>query len=1523
MKHTLRLLFTLLALLVATCAFPQGMGFILKNGQKIELRKGDNINIQKDASGAPIMVVTSGSNTATYSASDISFYGDIEGLFLEIPASFHYYDFSGNGFWFDWGYGSAMVIRDVMTDDFIINNVSYNWYSSWERCRDIGSRYWQTEILWSTYQRPIEACNALLSALAKNKTLTAVQKNYKGVALAFRAMLYLDIARMYQYLPCDATSPITLTGHDVTGLTVPIVTENTTEADYATLRRATAQEMYDFLKADLEQALTLLDGYVPTSKRIPGKACVYGLLARLSLWQENYNLAAQYARQAINASGCTPTTTSEMKDVQNGFNTLTSSSWMWGSQPYASDMDRLEHLSTWPSWMSNQTMFGYTGPATNQYSLISPTLYSKMGSDDNRRWLFNGTGTEPTSFGSMDVTLPYFASLKFRPYQGEVENHRVACQAAYPLMRVEEMYFIEAEAIAHTDLGAAELLLSSFMTNYRDKAYNPSYVGMDGLIGEIITQKRLELWGEGQTFFDIKRLNLSVDRAKDSDSNYVPQSFRLRSTGRPAWMNLVFPASLLAKMPSLCTTPNPDPSGLYVPGGGIEQDTTTQVVKFVDGIAHDIAGVTGFGRLRSVRTLPTSVAGDLTLVDPFGYLADKLPNYSPCNLTLRISGNKVSIPRQRLSFGAGSGMSTVYSTVDATLDGGIITFPKGSVTVEDANGKHTVGSSVLTEIQLPGYSEGRRVSIVNRFDYLNDKALTVTEVGGRRFLNVYVSDMSGFDEIYLICTNPSDLDDMTKRLEDDPSIGVRATAPGWVTLPMDNVGSEFCLQCVAVADNVLRATSSRASTILLYPDYGVDVLEFTQTINDRREYVVRTYCHVHQHTDFAILALVDIDATEDDVLRQFRKGTLPGMARADRSKGDPNEVVSVDIPAPREEGIYKMVCLAMVDDKVVEVTWPNSGGYFESPWREKRVYYDDCKRNADGSVTVSAWVEVDQYASGVLAILPLSDLQNGNPGEKTNLRDAVINAAVKTDVSGNGMAYITYPNPDPNEQYVLVLAGCDRNGRILGAVAFSLPISLNQEWGEWVANEKEWAANYGNTPWPMGDFNGSCSYLYSAFFSGETKDLPTAYRQNMSDPNRGQLRIDEWCYDVSLVLDIDWSTNKVSIEPQTTGYTEPGFGEFYITDITHWQGFEMADYIGSYDPQLGKLSLWTAWLADNDKAKCYAYGLESVQLGGFYIPNYDYTMQFKEVSRQADGSAYAVVEVASLGVDVEVLRAAVVKEDENDGNFIANSFFDSSVMTELKPGENRIPLNGRDGHLKVVAASYGGGKVRKTSSVGFSYTNSSQWKSLGTGLYSDVVVAPLFGKSSVDIEVEVLESTVTPGLYRFMDPYYEGNYPYPDANGEKGKFVEVDATDKDGVFVPIQSTGLDWGYGDMSILSAAVYYMSNGTSAETLKAEGKLGRLEDGVISLPCFENYGAQCSAFVMISNNMYHTAFQTEWKLVLPEAYNRSTRAASHRLQGKAPSQRTLQQQYCISLPKPENTTRRPELRRDRVLVPQTLGD
>ena len=102
------------------------------------------------------------------------------------------------------------------------------------------------------------------------------------------------------------------------------------------------------------------------------------------------------------------------------------------------------------------------------------------------------------------------------------------------------------------------------MKKYRDPNYVCPVSSTDDVVEEIVFQKRVELWGEGQSFFDIKRLNYSVTRGYVG-TNFSDDLARLNTNGRPAWMNWVIVQIEEENNEALVGMNNPDPSDLYTP----------------------------------------------------------------------------------------------------------------------------------------------------------------------------------------------------------------------------------------------------------------------------------------------------------------------------------------------------------------------------------------------------------------------------------------------------------------------------------------------------------------------------------------------------------------------------------------------------------------------------------------------------------------------------------------------------------------------------------------------------------------------------------------------------------------------------------------------------------------------------------------------------------------------------------------------------------------------------------------------
>lgn len=482
-------------------------------------------------------------------------------LLWAMPGVLNQYATIGSGYHWDWGYGSIMHVRDVMTEDMAVSSSGYDWYTSWEQNMYQGESYVYGQFIWNYYYQAVLTTNNLIGALDP-ETASDVQMGYLAAGHAFRALFYLDMARMYEFLPNDRTS-----ASNVEGLTVPIVDENTTEEDARNNPRASRDVMAAFILEDLDFAEQYIGQLDQTSRTLPHLAAVYGLKARYYMWLEDYANAQQYARLAINAADVDPMSETECLSTTSGFNNI--NCWIWGSQMVTEDDVVQSGILNWTSWMSNETSFGYAGQAP--YVQIGKSLYDRLNDTDFRKKMWKapeGSALDgeteyltSSTFGYFGDRLPEYASVKFRPAEGNCDDYTVGAASAYPLMRVEEMYFIEAEAAAQQGSSAeAQSLLTSFMTQYRDASYSTSATGED-LIDEIVFQKRIELWGEGLVFFDVKRLDMSVTRGY-TGTNFSDAA-RFNTDGRPAWMNICIVQTEKNNNSALIGYENPDPSGLY------------------------------------------------------------------------------------------------------------------------------------------------------------------------------------------------------------------------------------------------------------------------------------------------------------------------------------------------------------------------------------------------------------------------------------------------------------------------------------------------------------------------------------------------------------------------------------------------------------------------------------------------------------------------------------------------------------------------------------------------------------------------------------------------------------------------------------------------------------------------------------------------------------------------------------------------------------------------------------------------
>ena len=452
--------------------------------------------------------------------------------------------YSTYGWHFDYGISAIHMCTEAMLEDIaVLYELGYFWYTGFYQNQGMGSDYALCSFFWNLYYEWIKLANDVINVAGEVTEDTPEEtKAILGQAYAYRAMYYLDLARIYEPKPNTTLQP----SPTIYGLTVPIVTENTTEEQAKNNPRAQREDMYKFILSDLATAEKYLQKS-PNNYTAPGLVAVYGLLARTYLelgatykemgnpdtekWdmtsQKAYEKAAYYSRKAIDKGLHSPLTQSQWEDPTNGFNNgATNNAWIWG---LTVSSENVSNLIANIAHRSNEALYGYACLCGLGVNLA---LYNQIPDDDFRKhsWFDpessynykfaggsvyqNGYLIHPTGYGTqIDKCL----SLKFRPAGGNVLDYTTGNAADWCLMRIEEMYFIEIEAqlnLASGGLAKAQSLLNEFMQEYRYESYDCSLMTMthEAFIKELMLQRRIEFWGEGILFFDYKRLNQGITR---------------------------------------------------------------------------------------------------------------------------------------------------------------------------------------------------------------------------------------------------------------------------------------------------------------------------------------------------------------------------------------------------------------------------------------------------------------------------------------------------------------------------------------------------------------------------------------------------------------------------------------------------------------------------------------------------------------------------------------------------------------------------------------------------------------------------------------------------------------------------------------------------------------------------------------------------------------------------------------------------------------------------------------------------
>ena len=402
----------------------------------------------------------------------------------------------------DFGYPSVMLFTDGNGFDVVSEDNGYNWMGSNLRYDDRVYTSRECQILWNDMYKLIFTSNNVIVGI-NLETEEPLSQFYLAQGLTVRAFSYLILAQLYQF---------NYVGHE-SAPCVPIITdENANDVALNGAPRASVQEVYTLIETDISNAIKLLEsaenaGVKRADKRYVSLAVAYGIRARMNLAMQKWSAAAADATKAIEKSEAQPASMASVSVPS--FWSSTEVNWMWGIVIAETDGVVSSGIVNWPSHMGSLS-YGYANYSKGKQ--INKALYESIPASDVRKgWWLNdqkkssALTSEQQAFMDDNGYLA-FTQVKFAPYNNEVGTSTNASDII--LMRIEEMYLIKAEA-EYKSNGGGKQTLEDLIKQYRD----PNYVCTASDIQEdVYRQRRIELWGEGLSWYDMMRLNKPMDR---------------------------------------------------------------------------------------------------------------------------------------------------------------------------------------------------------------------------------------------------------------------------------------------------------------------------------------------------------------------------------------------------------------------------------------------------------------------------------------------------------------------------------------------------------------------------------------------------------------------------------------------------------------------------------------------------------------------------------------------------------------------------------------------------------------------------------------------------------------------------------------------------------------------------------------------------------------------------------------------------------------------------------------------------
>ena len=394
----------------------------------------------------------------------------------------------------DFGQKNVDICTDMLCGDMALLATNYGQYqdiANLKATQQPSDNY--NYIPWRYYYRLIYEANKSIAELASPKNNSEKYTLAQFRALRGYAYFYLMQIFTTKYEPDSRTNSIPLY----------------TTADITSKPRVKQSEVYAQIISDLEFAVTNLAGFTRSKKGMIDKYVAEGLLTYVYAAMGNNQKVAELAQDIVNNSGYPLTTREQIfydttTKKGGGFNDVETKSWMWGVDLITENSFDLK------SWWGMIDIYSYSYAMAGDGKAMDNKLYAKIRENDIRKKQFN-----------KDL-LP--ANKFFAPDRVIGGQRKISTDYVY--MRVDEFYLLAAEALAKLGQDAQAKTIYKKLLELRypkataatDVAYVDALTNAQ-LQDDIYLNTRIELWGEGKSYFAMKRNHKTIERG----SNHVEE----------------------------------------------------------------------------------------------------------------------------------------------------------------------------------------------------------------------------------------------------------------------------------------------------------------------------------------------------------------------------------------------------------------------------------------------------------------------------------------------------------------------------------------------------------------------------------------------------------------------------------------------------------------------------------------------------------------------------------------------------------------------------------------------------------------------------------------------------------------------------------------------------------------------------------------------------------------------------------------------------------------------------------------